>query len=55
VLDKGQIVQWGTHEQLMAQEGFYRQIYDKQARIEDELEKEIDSARLPKSPKLRKS
>ncbi len=55
VLDKGQIVQWGTHDQLMAQEGFYRQIYDMQARIEDELEKEIASARLPKSPKLWKS
>jgi ATP-binding cassette subfamily B protein len=41
VLDKGQIVQWGTHDQLMAQEGFYRQIYDKQARIEVELEKEM--------------
>jgi ATP-binding cassette subfamily B protein len=41
VLDKGRIVQRGTHEQLMAQEGIYRQIYDRQARIEDELEKEI--------------
>jgi len=41
VLDKGQIVQRGTHDQLMAQEGFYRQIYDMQARIEVELEKEM--------------
>ena len=41
VLDQGRIVQRGTHEELMAQEGIYRQIYDLQARIEDELEKEI--------------
>jgi ATP-binding cassette subfamily B protein len=41
VLDQGQIVQRGTHRKLMAQEGMYRQIYDMQARIEDELEREI--------------
>lgn len=41
VLDQGRIVQRGTHDELMAQEGIYRQIYDVQARIEDELEKEI--------------
>jgi ATP-binding cassette subfamily B protein len=42
VLDKGQIVQHGTHEQLMQQEGIYRKIYDIQTRIETELEKEIE-------------
>ncbi len=41
VLDKGRIIQRGTHEELMAQEGFYRQIYDLQARIESELEEEM--------------
>jgi ATP-binding cassette subfamily B protein len=41
VLDKGRIVQRGTHDQLMAQEGIYRRIYDMQARIEVELEKEL--------------
>ncbi len=41
VLDQGQIVQRGTHETLMTQEGIYRRIYDMQARVEDELEKEI--------------
>jgi len=41
VLDQGAIVQRGTHDELMAQGGIYRQIYDVQARIEDELEKEI--------------
>ncbi len=46
VLDQGQIVQRGAHAELMAQEGVYRQIYDMQARIEDELEKEMEHATL---------
>jgi ATP-binding cassette subfamily B protein len=41
VLDEGRIVQRGTHQQLMAQEGIYRRIYDMQARIRVELEEEI--------------
>jgi ATP-binding cassette subfamily B protein len=44
VLDQGRIVQRGTHSELMAQEGMYRRIYDMQARIEVELEKEIRQA-----------
>jgi len=44
VLDQGRIVQQGTHRQLMAQEGMYRRIYDMQARIEVELEREIRQA-----------
>ena len=43
VLDKGRIVQRGTHETLVNQPGTYQQIYDLQARIETELEKEIAS------------
>ncbi len=43
VLDKGRIVQRGTHETLVNQPGTYQQIYDLQARIETELEKEISS------------
>ncbi|MHB8133403.1 MAG: ABC transporter ATP-binding protein [Anaerolineaceae bacterium] len=41
VLDKGKIVQHGNHEQLMEQTGIYRDIYNIQTRIEQELEKEI--------------
>lgn len=41
VLDKGKIIQSGTHEELMSVDGMYRQIYDIQTRIEQELEKEI--------------
>jgi ATP-binding cassette subfamily B protein len=41
VLDRGEIVQQGAHDELMAQEGIYRQIYELQVRIETELEQEI--------------
>jgi ATP-binding cassette subfamily B protein len=41
VLDKGRIVQKGTHKELMAQPGIYREIYELQAKIEDELEQEL--------------
>jgi ATP-binding cassette subfamily B protein len=41
VLKDGHVLQHGTHEDLMAKPGFYRQIYDLQARMEDELQREI--------------
>jgi len=44
VMDKGRIVQAGKHEDLVNQQGIYRQIYEIQTRIEDELEKEISGA-----------
>ncbi len=43
VFDKGEIVQKGTHQELMRQSGMYREIFDIQTRIEVELEKEISS------------
>lgn len=43
VFDKGQIAQCGTHEQLLAEPGMYRDIYNIQTRIDSELQKEIDS------------
>jgi ATP-binding cassette, subfamily B, bacterial len=44
VIDKGEIVQRGTHDELMQQEGMYRQIYEMQSRIDEELERELASA-----------
>jgi ATP-binding cassette, subfamily B, bacterial len=41
VLDKGAIIHSGKHSELLEQEGPYRQIFDIQTRIDDELEKEI--------------
>lgn len=44
VLHDGRIVQRGHHAQLMAEEGIYRRTYEMQARIEDELQAELDAA-----------
>jgi len=41
VLDKGRIVQVGTHDELVNQPGIYKRTYEIQARIENELEKEL--------------
>jgi ATP-binding cassette subfamily B protein len=41
VMDKGKIIQKGTHEELFAQDGMYRKIFDLQTRIDQELELEI--------------
>jgi ATP-binding cassette subfamily B protein len=37
VLDKGRIIQHGTHRELMAQDGIYRQIYHLQASVEQDV------------------
>ncbi len=48
VLEQGHIVQRGTHDELLAQpEGLYRRIYDLQARIEVEVDKEVEGAARP--------
>ena len=43
VLDKGRIVQRGRHAELLQQDGIYRQIYDIQMRVDEELEEEISN------------
>jgi len=42
VMDKGTLVQMGRHEELITQEGIYRQIYNIQTRIDEELEQEVN-------------
>lgn len=42
VLDHGRIVQHGSHEELVGRPGIYQEIYELQARIEDELEQELE-------------
>jgi ATP-binding cassette subfamily B protein len=42
VLAEGRIVQRGSHEELLARPGIYRQIYDVQARIDEEVSKEVE-------------
>jgi ATP-binding cassette, subfamily B, bacterial len=44
VLDKGEIVQKGKHQDLVNQDGMYRKIYEIQTRIDEELDREIQSA-----------
>jgi ATP-binding cassette subfamily B protein len=46
VMDKGRIVQSGTHDELIERPGTYQQIYDIQTRMETELEQEMASANL---------
>jgi ATP-binding cassette subfamily B protein len=46
VLDKGRIVQMGTHDDLLKQEGVYQKVFDIQTQIEEELEKEIASVAM---------
>ncbi len=41
VLDRGRIVQQGVHDDLIQEDGLYREIYQIQARIEEEVEKEV--------------
>jgi ATP-binding cassette subfamily B protein len=41
VLDRGRLVQTGTHEELLAQDGLYRRVWDIQNELEDELECEL--------------
>ena len=44
VLERGRIVQRGTHSQLVNQPGVYRRVHDVQARIDEELEQEVSHA-----------
>jgi ATP-binding cassette subfamily B protein len=49
VLDHGRVVQHGTHDELIVQDGIYQRIHDMQARIEVELEQEVSRISGPAS------
>ncbi len=44
VMDKGKVIQSGTHDSLIQETGMYQRIFDIQTRIEADLEKEISDA-----------
>lgn len=44
VMDKGRIIQRGTHDTLVKEKGVYQEIFNIQTRIEVELEKELTNA-----------
>ena len=41
VLDKGELVQSGTHEELICQEGLYKRVWDIQGTLEEDIENEL--------------
>lgn len=43
VMDRGQIVQRGTHDELIHQDGIYKKIYEIQTQVELDLEKEMQN------------
>ncbi len=45
VLDQGRIVQQGTNDELLAEPGLYRQIYDLQLRDQERFQAEMDDIR----------
>jgi hypothetical protein len=59
VLEEGAIVERGTHEELLAMNGRYRQLYDKQYRFErdqfvnpgEDFTPELPKTELPKMPR----
>ena len=52
VLDQGRIVQQGTHDDLLRQEGLYRHIYDLQLRDQERFQEEMNEIRSQKSARI---
>ncbi len=53
VLDKGRVIEEGTHEELIENDGFYKKIYDIQVSIEDEINEDMNVAAKGKSKKAK--
>lgn len=43
VLDRGKIIQEGTHDELVKQDGFYKKIFDIQVSVENEIKAESEN------------
>jgi ATP-binding cassette, subfamily B, bacterial len=50
VLDKGRIVQQGTHAELVQIDGIYKQVFELQTQLEVELKQEINASKQEKNP-----
>jgi ATP-binding cassette subfamily B protein len=44
VLDKGKVIELGTHDELIQNDKFYKKIYDIQVSIEDEIDRDIEDS-----------
>jgi len=45
VLDKGRVIEQGSHNELIMNNGFYKKIFDIQVSIEEEIEKDISNGK----------
>jgi ATP-binding cassette, subfamily B, bacterial len=52
VLDKGRVVQSGTHDTLVCEPGLYREIYEIQSRIDEEVQREVAQVSELEEPEL---
>jgi ATP-binding cassette subfamily B protein len=50
--ERGRIVQRGTHADLLAQEGLYREIYDLQLRDQERFQAEMEQLRAQKGTRV---
>jgi ATP-binding cassette, subfamily B, bacterial len=52
VLDKGRVIEQGTHDELIENNGFYKKIYDIQVSIEDEINRDISENETKENKRL---
>ena len=55
VMDQGRIVEYGTHAELLAQNGMYREIYDLQLRDQEQFRQELGPLNPDELPEFQRS